>query len=208
MKISDNGLKMIKTYEGFSARATKCVDTEKYYTIGYGHYGKDVEKDEIISVKEAEKLLAKDVAVHEKNVNALDLNMKQNTFDALVDFSYNCGKANLTKLTKGRTLKEISEHITAYNKSGGVVLAGLTKRRKAEKELIDKDLTTTNVTYFNKYTGASTSIVIALKYLGYSSTYTYRKKIAEKNGIKNYTGLASQNTTLLKLLKAGKLIKP
>lgn len=63
------------------------------------------------------------------------------------------------------------------------------------------------VKYYPKYTGKTISIVIALNSLGYNSTFAYRKKIANANGIKVYLGTASQNTKLLNLLKQGKLIK-
>ena len=65
-----------------------------------------------------------------------------------------------------------------------------------------------NKAYFKKYTGKSISISDALKSLGYVSSYAYRKKIAAANGIKYYVGTAKQNTTMLNLLKQGKLIKP
>lgn len=61
--------------------------------------------------------------------------------------------------------------------------------------------------YYKKYTGKSVSLVDALKSLGISSTMANRKKIAKANGIKNYTGTATQNTKLLDLLKSGKLVK-
>jgi|GEM_PF-1096821 len=62
--------------------------------------------------------------------------------------------------------------------------------------------------YFPKYTGTSSSLVDGLKAVGATYTFEYRKTIAAKNGISSYTGTASQNTTLLNLLKQGKLIKP
>ena len=62
--------------------------------------------------------------------------------------------------------------------------------------------------YFPKYTGSSGSIVTALKAVGADSSYSYRKSIAGVNGISNYSGTASQNTTMLNKLKAGNLIKP
>lgn len=62
--------------------------------------------------------------------------------------------------------------------------------------------------YFKKYTGKSSSLVDALDSVGAKYTLAYRKKIAKANGIKTYTGTASQNTKLLTLLKNGKLLKP
>lgn len=64
------------------------------------------------------------------------------------------------------------------------------------------------VTYLPKYTGKSNSLVDALKALKVDSSFTYRKKIANKNGIKAYIGTASQNIKLLTLLKQGKAVKP
>lgn len=61
--------------------------------------------------------------------------------------------------------------------------------------------------YYTKYTGNSSSIVDALKAINVDSSFNSRKTIATKNGIKNYVGTAEQNTNLLRLLKAGKLIK-
>lgn len=55
------------------------------------------------------------------------------------------------------------------------------------------------------YTGAS--IVEGLKSVNINSSYANRKQIANVNGIRNYTGTASQNTQMLELLKQGKLRK-
>lgn len=40
-QISVNGLNLIKSFEGCRLKAYKALATEKYYTIGYGHYGAD-----------------------------------------------------------------------------------------------------------------------------------------------------------------------
>ena len=62
--------------------------------------------------------------------------------------------------------------------------------------------------YYPAYTGTSVSIATALRAVGEKdNSYTHRKKIAAANGITNYSGTATQNTQMLKLLKAGKLIK-
>ena len=62
--------------------------------------------------------------------------------------------------------------------------------------------------YFKKYTGESASLVDALNSLNIESGTSYRRKIAEANGIKSYKGTAAQNLKLLELLSKGKLIKP
>jgi len=67
---------------------------------------------------------------------------------------------------------------------------------------------TPTTSYFPRYTGSSTSIVTGLKAVGSDSSYSYRCKIAEANGIYNYKGTASQNTDMLNKLKAGNLKRP
>ena len=64
---------------------------------------------------------------------------------------------------------------------------------------------TTNTIKKTNYKGVS--IVDGLKSVGVNSSYAYRQQLAKANGIKNYTGSASQNTALLKKLKAGTLKK-
>ena len=65
-----------------------------------------------------------------------------------------------------------------------------------------------NVKYFPKYVGKTTSISEALKSVGAQWSFSYRSKIAKANNIKLYVGSAKQNTSMLNLLKQGKLIKP
>lgn len=66
----------------------------------------------------------------------------------------------------------------------------------------------TNCDYFPQFTGTSTSIIYALNSLHIESGLYNRGKIAEANGIKNYTGKVIQDRELMMLLKEGKLIKP
>ena len=61
---------------------------------------------------------------------------------------------------------------------------------------------------FARYTGESYSIVMALKSLGETFSYAYRREIAAANNIKNYSGTAEQNLYMLSLLKKGVLLKP
>lgn len=62
--------------------------------------------------------------------------------------------------------------------------------------------------YYPKYTGNSPSIVVALSAVGEKDTSkAHREMIASANGIKNYSGSATQNTQMLNLLKQGKLRK-
>ena len=207
MKISKNGIELIKCFESFSPKACKCLATEKYYTIGYGHYGSDVKENQTITKEQAEELLQKDLEKFEQKVNKYNnvYNFNQNQFDALVSFCYNVG--NIDQLTaKGtRTIKEISEKILAYNKSGGKVINGLTNRRKKEQELFN-----TSCLYYSKYTGDTTkSLDMILKTIGVEDKYLHfpsrRKPLAKKNGLKNYKGSLSENMKLIELAKQGKL---
>lgn len=206
MKISKNGIDLIKGFESFSPKACKCLPTEKYYTIGYGHYGADVKENQTMTKEQAEKLLQKDLEKFEEKVNKYNnvYNFNQNQFDALVSFCYNVG--NIDQLTaKGtRTIKEISEKILAYNKSGGKVIKGLTNRRKKEQELFN-----TSCMYYAKYSGDSKNLDIILKSIGVDDKYLYfptrRKPLAKKNGMKKYKGSLSENLKLIELAKLGKL---
>lgn len=143
--LSENGLNLIKSFENCKLTAYKCLPTEKYYTIGYGHYGSDVTAGMKITEEQAEELLTQDCKKAIKNVNSFmsKYNFNQNQFDALVSFAFNIGSINQLTASGTRTLEQISSKITAYNKSGGRVIAGLVKRRAKEKELFDTPTSTT-----------------------------------------------------------------
>lgn len=61
----------------------------------------------------------------------------QNQLDSLTSFAYNIGSIDQLTANGTRSIAEISNKILAYDKAGGQTLAGLTRRRKAEKELFD-----------------------------------------------------------------------
>ena len=140
MKSSDLLIRKIKEFEGLSLKAYKPVPTEKFYTIGYGHYGADVKANQVITEKEAESLLRKDLEKFEAYVNKLDVCKKQFQFDALVDFSFNLGTAALGRSTLLKYIRAnkpeqyIREEFAKWVKSGGKTLAGLVKRRAWEAD--------------------------------------------------------------------------
>lgn len=211
MKISQKGIDLIKAFESFSPKATKCLATEKYYTIGYGHYGADVKEKQTITKEQAEELLLKDLEKFEQKVNKYNnvYNFNQNQFDALVSFCYNVGNIDTLTAKGTRTINEISEKILAYNKSGGKTIKGLTNRRKKEHELFNTHI---DNTYYPMYQGSSNncfSLDTILKSIGVDEKYLYfpsrRKPLAKKNGIKNYNGSLSHNLKLIDLAKNGKL---
>ncbi len=149
MELSENGFNFIKNKEGcilysyddFDKSNPKKFITEGMVvvgtlTIGYGHTGSDVKKGMKISLDAAERLFRQDLKKFEKAVNnVVKIPLNQNQFDALVSFTFNCGKENLETLVKGRNTDIIAEKILLYNKSRGTVLKGLINRRKAEREL-------------------------------------------------------------------------
>lgn len=105
--------------------------------------------------------------------------------------------------SKGRFPKIISS-----GNSGNFDLNVLYKEPVAKKveENIKKPVKK-KIVYYPWYKGKSGSLVDALKSLKINSSKNNRKKIASLNGVKNYSGSASQNTKLLNLLKKGKLVK-
>lgn len=142
MKISENGLKLIEQFEGLRLTAYKASRRDKYYTIGYGHYGADVKQGMTITEAQAEAYLRQDVAEAEAAVNKYSgYGWNQNQFDALVSFAYNVG--NIDGLTNNgkRSVAEISAKLPEYVYSGGVKLEGLVRRRAAEKALFDTPVT-------------------------------------------------------------------
>ena len=84
---------------------------------------------------QADEYLKQDCASAVRSVNALNLPLNQNQFDALVSFTYNCGAGSLKSLCNNRTIEEIGEKIVLYNKAGGKVLNGLVRRRNEEQAL-------------------------------------------------------------------------
>lgn len=133
MKASVQALSIIKNFEGLQLKSYKPVQSEKKYTIGYGHYG--VKSGLTITIKEAEDFLLLDVKQAEKHVNKYDkiYHFTQNQYDALVSFAFNLGKLDQLTNFGTRTIDEIAEAIPKYNKAGGVVLSGLVKRRRVER---------------------------------------------------------------------------
>lgn len=196
MQISENGVALIKRYEGCRLTAYKPVAGEKYYTIGWGHYGADVTKDMKITQAQADTMLLCDLVKYERYVNNKNFvpqinQLNQNQFDALVSFCYNCGCGNLQKLCKGKTIQKIANDILKYNHgAGGVVLKGLTRRRKEEQKLF---LTPVNNRVLKKNVEEIAREVIAGKW----SNGNARKTLLEKAGY-NYREVQNMVNKLLK----------
>lgn len=140
MKCSEVGLNLIKSFEGL--RLTSYADAGGTLTIGYGHT-RNVRRNQKISIEQADVFLREDVVSAENAVNKWvnTYRFSQSEFDALVSFAFNLGGGNVNKLVANgkRSRKEIAEAMPRYCHSGGKKLAGLAKRREAEKALFLSD---------------------------------------------------------------------
>lgn len=137
---------MVKRFEGKYLEAYVCP--AGVWTIGYGHTGMvdgaPIAAGMKITEEKAEELLHLDMEKFERAVTRLvQVSYNQNQFDALVSFAFNCGEGALQKSTLLRKLNAgdylgAAGEFARWNKGGGKVLPGLTKRRAAEKELFLK----------------------------------------------------------------------
>lgn len=140
MKTSNIGLALIREFEGL--RLTAYQDAVGVWTIGYGAT-RGVKKGQKITEPQAEELLREDVARFEPEVLRLvKVPLSQAQFDALVSFAYNLGSKSLGSSTLLRMLnagdyKGAAGQFDRWNKAGGKVLAGLTRRRAAERKLFE-----------------------------------------------------------------------
>jgi len=138
MKISEEGISLIKNYEGCRLEAYQ--DSVGIWTIGYGVI-KGVKEGDQINQEEADHLLKEELPEYEGYINdMIKVPLEQCQFDALVCWVYNLGPNNLKDSTLLRILNDgdydgVPEQIKRWNKAGGKVLAGLVKRRAAEADL-------------------------------------------------------------------------
>ena len=144
MKISQKGIDLIKEFEGCKLQAYKCP--AGVWTIGigstlYANGTKVKQGDNLGNVEQAFELLRNTLNSYEKAVNAIGAQLTQHEFDALVCLCYNIGAGNFSSSTLVKMLKskepkeETAKQFLRWNKAGGVEMAGLTRRREAEKKL-------------------------------------------------------------------------
>jgi len=140
----NKGIPIIKKYEGLKLQAYICP--AGIPTIGYGstfyENGSKVVLGEKISIERADSLLMNTVLKFEQSVRGLvKSNVNYNQIGALTSFAFNVGVGNLKKSTllKKVNANPADESIRAefmkWNKAGGKVLNGLTKRRAEEADL-------------------------------------------------------------------------
>lgn len=139
-RIGPKGLALIKEFEG--RRLTAYRDVVGVLTIGYGSTGPHVKPGMTITEAEAEALLRKDLDRFERGVAEMAGEMTPGQFSALVSLAYNVGLGNfasstLLKLHRAGDYAGAAGQFGRWNKAGGRVLAGLTKRRAAERALYE-----------------------------------------------------------------------
>lgn len=147
MQLNDAGKKLIKSFEGCKLTAYKCSAGKD--TVGYGNTfyedGTPVKPGDKITQERADslfELIANDFA---KKVDPLVTDkVTPNQFAALVSFAYNAGVGNLKASTLLKKVNAnpndptIKDEFLKWNKAGGKVLPGLTRRREAEAALYFK----------------------------------------------------------------------
>ena len=222
MKLNQATMKLIKEFEGCHLHAYK--DAVGVVTIGYGTTnadsgitGKTIRMGMTIGQATADKWLQKSLEKkYLPKVMKYDhiYHWNENEAGALTSFAYNIGSIDQLTDHGKRSKATIAKKMLLYNKADNKVLLGLKRRREAEHNLFltpvkteEKPMEKETITYFKKYTGKHDGIVKILDAKGYDSSFESRAKIAKLNGIKNYTGTAEQNEKMVKLIKAGKLIK-
>lgn len=146
MQTSSEGINLIKSFEGLGLKAYPDPATGgKPYTIGHGTTiypsGMPVKLGDTCTAQQAMDYLRSDLKKFEAGVNNLvKVKLSQGHFDALVSFAYNLGLGNLgsstllKKLNAGDYLGASNEFLR-WDKAAGKVMAGLTRRRQAERQL-------------------------------------------------------------------------
>jgi len=138
MKISQEGLSLIKKFEGCELEAYRCA--ANVLTIGYGST-KGVKEGDTITQEEADSLLLHEMDEYEGYVkDSVTVDLNQNQFDALVSWVFNLGPSNLKastllKVLNAKDYEGVPAQIKRWNKAGGKVLQGLIRRREAESLL-------------------------------------------------------------------------
>ena len=146
MKVSDEGIKLIKHFEGVHKKPYICP--AGYWTVGVGHLiSRDAklpfEWFRALSIGEIDDLLRKDLRRFELGVLRLlgIVQPSQSEFDALVSFSFNLGLGCFQRSTVRSAFirgdkKRSGEVLLKYRRAGGRILQGLVRRRQAELALL------------------------------------------------------------------------
>lgn len=137
MECGSKGIALIKEFEGCRLKAYKCP--AGVWTIGYG-WTIGVKPGDVWTQAKAEEMLAKGVKPYADAAEVKCPHSTQNQFDAMVSLCYNIGPGNFAKSSVARlhnagNFTGAADAFLKWNKGGGKVLAGLTRRRQAERNL-------------------------------------------------------------------------
>lgn len=138
MTPSEDCYKIIEEFEGCVLKAYRCPAGVP--TIGYGHT-LGVQMGDTCTHEQAVEWLHDDIADAADAVNAqVKVPMSQSQFDALVSFTFNLGAHNLEvstllKLMNKGDIIGAADEFPKWDRAGGQVLAGLDRRRHAERDL-------------------------------------------------------------------------
>jgi GH24 family phage-related lysozyme (muramidase) len=130
-QINQAGLDLIKSFEGLRLEAYQ--DSVGVWTIGYGHI-RNVTEGMSIDNATAERFLREDLSNSEAAVESAAPGLTDNQFAALCSFCFNLGSGALNTML-GHGIDQVPQQIPRWNRAGGQVLAGLTRRRAAEVAL-------------------------------------------------------------------------
>jgi lysozyme len=140
MQMTEEGLALIREFEGFRARAYR--DAVGVWTIGYGHTAvagaPEVRPGLEVTPDEATAILRRDVDMFARGVRAaLTVTLNPAQFSALVSFAYNVGLGNFRKSSVLAAVNRgdhgaVPRRLQLWTKAGGRVLPGLVRRRAAE----------------------------------------------------------------------------
>jgi lysozyme len=137
---SEDGLRLIRRFEGFSAVPYLCP--AGYLTVGYGHVVKNPDAfRQPITEDEATEILTVDVEMAERAVlRLISVPLTDGQFDALVSFTFNLGAGALQRSTLRRKVnredhEDAAAEFLRWVWAGGRKLNGLIRRRQAEAAL-------------------------------------------------------------------------
>ena len=141
--INQDGVDLIKEFEGLHLTPYLCPS--KVWTIGYGHT-RTVRSGQQITQAQADLLLDEDLSLVERAISRLvTVPLNDNQFSALVCFAFNVGTGNfesstLLKLLNRGWYEQVPAQLMRWNRAGGEVFGGLSRRRAAESRLWNKSL--------------------------------------------------------------------
>ncbi|WP_051251774.1 lysozyme [Psychrilyobacter atlanticus] len=143
MKISKQGIELIKHFESYEMKAYKCP--ADVWTIGWGFTrvnGVKIKKGDIMTLKVADLELIKQLKIYENVVKKVIMIKKinQNQYDALVSLCYNIGgssfrKSDIVQLVNGRNFIGACKIFNLWSKAAGKRSKGLLRRRMSERNL-------------------------------------------------------------------------